>query len=217
MKIMQKQVKPLAVFCALLAVCWTINAQPTGPTSGDSGSHKKYFRASGTDCEFEMRGADLKIIENTAFVCTPVKLLKTGEKVKAIGWNGEAWGDPFEPMQIGKDRIYYPTAGMLQGSGEWHGLFLATFKAKIDIKAGETLRSDGYKIDAKRPLKAGDSIPVYIFIDGGFMSLEATAEATKDSPASPWLTALNDDVSDSRRIVLLEAWRRMNNHIVTAN
>jgi len=41
---------------------------------------------------------------------------------------------------------------------ETYGIFAATILVKIDLKAGDVVNSEGYRIEARRAIKAGESI-----------------------------------------------------------
>jgi len=84
----------------------------------------------------------------------PVKNLKKGAKVAAILSDDQAWSADTHSLQIGTSQVAYPILAMVKSSDGFHSLFPGILKVKTDIKAGETLRSDGYEIQAKREIKA---------------------------------------------------------------
>ena len=83
---------------------------------------------------------------------------------------------------------------------------------KTGIKAGEKLNSDGYQIEPKRAVKAGDSVAVFL-IGGSLLSIEAANGATAKGEAKPWFTAYRDDMKASDRAGVVQAWWTENNHI----
>jgi hypothetical protein len=70
---------------------------------------------------------------------------------------------------------------------------------------------DGFVIEAKRPIKAGDEIPVLaVAASGGalsVLSVEATEGVTEPSKAEPWFTAFPEATTTNDRAVIIEAWR----------
>jgi hypothetical protein len=157
-------------------------------------------------------GGDIAAIETKSFTCTPVQPLKKGAKVAAMLSDDQAWSADTHTLQIGTNQVAYPILAMVKSSDGFHSLFPAVLKAKTDIKAGETLRSDGYQIEAKRAVKAGDSIPV-LFIGDSLLSVEAATGAKNKGEAEPWFAAYKDDTKASDHAALVEAWRLENEHV----
>jgi hypothetical protein len=104
------------------------------------------------------------------------------------------------------------STAVCRSNGVSHGVFPAILKPKTAINAGETLRSSGYQIEAKRAVKAGAAISVLVFLDGAMLSIEAEAGKV-ESQAKPWFTAYKDDTKASDRSALVEAWRLENQHV----
>ncbi len=115
-------------------------------------------------------GTDILPVETKSFTCATVQLFKKDDKIPGmleIGQNGHnnLWSASNHSVQVGTGQIAYPNAAIVASSdGHGHTLFLAVLMAKTDIKAGETLRSDGYQIETKRAVKAGGSISVLYII-----------------------------------------------------
>lgn len=107
----------------------------------------------------------------------------------------------------------YPLAAMVKCSnGKFQGLYPAILKAKTDIGAGKLLHSDGYQIEAKRTIKAGESFSV-LAVGDGLLSIEVAERATKDSDGKPWFTAFKDDMKPNDRTCAIEAWRIEKEHV----
>ena len=184
----------LVVFGIALAVCGRIIAQPAISMSSDSSGKTRTF-LGGT---ISISG-DIQTIETNSFTCTPVQPFKKGDKVAAMVSDDQAWSVDKMPLQVGTSQVQYPILAMVKCSGDFHIIFPAVLKAKIDIKAGGALKADGYQIEAKRAVKAGESISV-LLIDDSLLSVEA-------SDAKPWFTAYKDDTKPSDRAALVEAWK----------
>jgi hypothetical protein len=157
-------------------------------------------------------GADIPTIVTKAFTCTPVAHLKKG--------------DPFAPT-FGGDSIYsldtwlfhfdesfmphqleVPILGMVKSSrGSVYPMYPAILKPSIDIKAGDTPRLDGYVIATNKAVRAGDSIPVFVFAGGAIMSImhiEGTKLITESKPS---FVVYEGSVKLADRPILLEMWR----------
>jgi hypothetical protein len=195
----------------LVALAWSSPAFcqgiPSVSISTDKSGKTRTFLAG----EISIRG-DTSTIETKSFTCTPVYPLKKGDKVAAIISDDQAWSADSHSLLVGTNQVPYPILAMVKSADGFHSVFPAILKTKTDIKAGEMLRSDGYQIEAKRGVKAGESIPV-LFIGDSLLSVEA-AEGTKNkSEAKPWFTAYKDDTKASDRAALVEAWRLENEHV----
>ena len=101
---------------------------------------------------------------------------------------------------------------MVKSSDGFHSIFPAVLKAKIDIKAGETVRLDGWQVETKRAVKAGDTVPVLLFGDA-LLSVEPSEGAKDKSDAKPWFAAYKEGTKLSDRPALVEVWRVENEHV----
>jgi hypothetical protein len=155
---------------------------------------------------------DLSAIETKSFTCTPVYPLKKGDKVAAMISDDQAWSADTHSLLVGTNQVAYPILAMVKFADGFHSVFPAILKTKTDIKAGETLRSDGYQIEAKRAVKAGESIPV-LFIGDSLLSVEAVEGTKNKSETKPWFTAYKDDTKASDRSALVGVWGLVNEHV----
>ena len=157
--------------------------------------------------------ADLSATETKLFTCTPVQPFKKGDKVAAIVSDDQAWSVDKLPLQVGTNQVPYPVMASVKSSDGFHSIFPAVLKAKTDIKAGETLRSDGYQIETKRAVKASETISVLVIGGSAIFSVEAAEGAKDRGVAKPWFTAYKDGTKLSDSAPLLEAWRLENDHV----
>jgi len=157
-------------------------------------------------------GGDISAIETKFFTCTPVQHLKKGDNVAVMLSDDQAWSVDTQALQIGANQVAYPILAMVKASDGFHSLLPAILRAKADIKPGGILHSDGYRIEAKRQVSAGQSIPV-LRVGDSFLSVEAAAGVTGKSKAEPWFAAYKDDTKASDVAALVEAWRIENEHV----
>ncbi len=155
---------------------------------------------------FEL-GADVLTNDSKAFTCAPVRPLKKGAKVSAMTSEDQAWSVAKHSFKVGEKNVRYPVVGMAKCSdGNFQRFIAATTTVKVDIKAGEVLHSDGFQIEAKKDIKAGESFPTIIVGDSP-MSIEPAPQAKDDTAKpKPCLTIFKDDVKPNARSVSLEAW-----------
>jgi hypothetical protein len=203
--------KPLGLFCVALAVSATAvtYAQPAISISTEKSGKARSFVAG----EISVSG-DIPAIETKSFTCTPVRKFKKGDKVATMtsADGDQAWSVEEHSFRVGTNQVAYPILALVKCSDGAHGLFPSVLKINTDIRVGETLKSDGYQIEAMRAVKAGESISV-LRSGESLLSVE-TADAGKDrSEAKPWFTAFKDDVKASARAALVEAWRTVNEHV----
>jgi hypothetical protein len=122
-----------------------------------------------------------------AFTCSPIEPISAG----GDGWSsfvGENYAWSMSDVQL--KNLAYPILGMVKTSGgEVFTLVPATFKAKIDIAAGDVLSLSGYSIASKRAIKAGDSFYV-LMVGKNVLSVESADGANYDSKAEPWFVGL---------------------------
>jgi len=157
-------------------------------------------------------GGDISAIDNKVFTCTPVQLFKKGDKVAAQVSQDQVWSVDKHALPVGAIQVTYPILAMVKSSDRFHIIFPALLKAKLDINASETLRLDGYQIETKRAVKAGDTIPV-LLIDDTLLSVEPADAAKDKSNTKPWFAAYKDSTKLSDRPALVEVWRVNNEHV----
>jgi hypothetical protein len=157
-------------------------------------------------------GGDISTIETKSFTCTPLFPLKKGDKVAAMLSDEQAWSVDKLPLQVGTIQVAYPILAMLKSADAFHAIFPAVLKTKAEIKVGETLRADGYRIEAKRAFRAGESIPV-LRVGDSFLSVEAGAGLKDKGKEEPLFAAYKEDTTISEVVALVEAWRIENKHV----
>jgi hypothetical protein len=108
--------------------------------------------------------SDLEVIDSKVFSCTPVHLGKKGDGLATMVTQSGSWSIRTETSEIKGKRVTYPFFMSAKDSkGASHGLFVATVTFKIDLKPGEVVHSEGYRIETKRAIKSGESIPTIYF------------------------------------------------------
>jgi hypothetical protein len=155
---------------------------------------------------------DISAIDTKAFTCTPAQLFKNGDKVAAQVSQDQAWSVDKRALRVGTNQLTYPIMAMVKSSDGFHRIFPALLKTKIDIKAGEPLRFDGYQIETKPVVKAGDTIPV-LLIGDAMLSVEPAEGAKDKSDTKPWFAAYKDGTKLSDRPALVEVWRVENDNV----
>lgn len=200
---------PRCAAVALIALAWIGGLTVT---SVQNSQPSTTFRNGRTILPGEISiGAAIPAIETKSFICTPFQPFKKGDKLPAtfeLDRQGQqtSWSVSKHPLQIGADQVVYPV--IVIGLG--HTLLTAVVKAKTDINAGETLRSDGYQIETKRAVRAGDSISVLFIIGNMNISL---LSIESDSDGRPWFRAFMDDMKPDARTSAIEAWRMVRQHV----
>jgi hypothetical protein len=152
-------------------------------------------------------GGDISPVDNKTFTCATVQPLKKGDKIAARTSDDQAWSADKFSFKIGDNTVAYPVMAMVKCSdGNFQVLFAAKTTIKVDMKAGEVIHSEGFSIEAKRAIKAGETIPT-ILIGDSPISIEADSQA-QDSKAKPkpFLTIFKDDAKKEDRALALEAW-----------
>lgn len=131
----------------------------------------------------------LSNIDCDAFICTLVMSVTAGEKISAFVTEGR-YALSMTNVKLGE--FAFPFVAVVQSSsGEVFTTFPAILKAKIDIKAGSVLHSNGFSIETKRPIKTGDTVPVLVVGDN-ILSVEAVGKTADGSEAKPWFTAFRE-------------------------
>ena len=138
---------------------------------------------------------DIAILDNKAFACMQVQV--KGEPFVGMASDDQIWS-------VKKLPNGYPIWASLKCSdGNFRSVFPVVLKAKVDIKTGEVIHSDGYEIEVKRAVKAGDSIPA---IRVGPTSV-LSAETVQGDEKTPWFTAFKEDTNANDRSIAIKAWR----------
>ncbi|MGH9344903.1 MAG: hypothetical protein ACRD19_14225 [Terriglobia bacterium] len=156
-------------------------------------------------------GGDLlaKPIQTESFTCTPLQLIKGGEKLRAVYEITEGrsamWSISKRSLQVGTRQVAYPIDALVTTSdGVGHGLVPAILRAKTNIEPGEMLHSGEYQIETNRALKAGDSVPVlFIAGDDGAMSIMSIETGAN---GKPWFAAYKN-IKLHDRASFVETWR----------
>jgi len=157
---------------------------------------------------------DLEVVNSKYFDCTPIHLLKKDDGLATIMSEDESWSVDTQVFKSGEKQVTYPIMGGIKCSdGGFRGMFLATTRIKIGLKAGEVVLSDGYRIEAKRAFNAGESIPsIYFFTP--IMALESVPAANADSKNQhPCLIISHNDAKTNVPLVYEEAWRAFKEHV----
>jgi hypothetical protein len=149
---------------------------------------------------------DVPSVDNKAFVCTHASYLKKDAQFAASG----SWSMDTASVNIGGQLFNFPDIAILPCTdGTELSVFPALVRSKIDIKAGDVIHVDGYEIEAKMAVKAGDTIDVFCVGSTSIVSVQG-AKSINDTP---WFTAFNESAKVNDRSVAIEArqaeWRHV--------
>ena len=190
----------------IAAICAANAQQPED--SKDTSSKARTFLAGQIQIGHKLASM-FYAVDNDVFICTPIEGPRTeGVLLAAIGSEDQIWSMTTMPLSNGMKMVQYPVlADVRTPSGERRALLPAVLKVKIDIKAGEVLRSSGpvvFEIKTKRSIKAGESISS-LFVNGKDNTPSIlSVEAADDQPS--FTAFLRDDKPDGRRAAI-EAWQ----------
>src|SRR5438105_4998767 len=79
----------------------------------------------------------------------------------------QSWSVEKVSLKVGDDHVeYYSIIALAKCmDGDIHRIVFGRIQFKIDIKVGEVTPSEGFKIEARKPVKAGDSFPAVLVGD----------------------------------------------------
>lgn len=154
---------------------------------------------------------DISGIETPSFKCTLIHPLNKDDSVAAMVSQDHSWSVTKVPLSVGTNQVSFPILAMVKCTdGSTFTLFPAVLEFKVDVKTGEVLHLDGYQIEVKRPVTAGESIPSIIIRGDTILSLEAVDGVKEGSKAEPFLTAFKEDAISDYRSDAFEVWRNVN-------
>lgn len=151
-----------------------------------------------------------KGIANKSFTFAPIASLEV-RNYPADGPYGQVWTFEQKEVEIGKNKVSFPVMAMVEGSRGVYTLFPAELKAKVNLKPGKWIDSDGYDIQVTKAVKAGDSVPI-LMINGSAVSFEGVETATKNTAPRPWLIVSNIGTKEQEIEPLLEIRWLARNH-----
>ena len=179
------------------------------------------FGAVGTLANGQITLGDLPgAVSNKAFTSTPVAPLKKGTVLASSyimdNWCGkQSWGFDSYDFLIGGNTVTFPVIGLMDCSGSDSTGNYTVLASKtvfaVDIKAGELLHSGGYLIEAKRAIKAGETIPTLLFWGSGgdsFLSIEEAPKAEGNNSTAkpqPLLTIFDEHMKPNERTSVVGA------------
>jgi hypothetical protein len=194
----------LALIAAIAAASRGYAGEPVAPASKDAHSKSRTFGAGQIRINAEL--ADLfYVIDNDAFVCTPIEEpRRQGAVLAAIGSADQTWSVNATPLANGIRTVRYPVlADVRTSNGERRVLIPATLVVKKHIKAGEVLHSKdptAFDIETTRSMKAGESLSV-LFINGKNNTPSILSVETANG--SPSFTAfLSSESAHARRAAI---------------
>jgi hypothetical protein len=206
-----KWIRKIAVMITVISIIIvTVSAthaqQPSISISSDSTGKSRTFLAGNIQISQDVAAA-LHAFDGSIFTCTLVHPLVKGQIIAAIVSEDQGWS-------IEKTPSGYPIQGMVKSSnGEFHSLFPAILKAKIDIKPGAVLHSGNYNIETNQFVKAGDSIPVFLVGKRAILSIKAAEGAGNGSKIQPLLMVFASDAKPDERRAAVEAWQIEKKHV----
>ncbi|MGA2155524.1 MAG: hypothetical protein ABSH37_14000 [Bryobacteraceae bacterium] len=164
-------------------------------------------------------GSDVSPIENKIFSCIPVVSflgsIKKGDVLAAQVSADQAWNVDYyqgvkivaAQLKIGDQYVDFFRLGTVNKKM----VFPANLTAKVAMKSGVVIHSDGYEVKAARSVHVGDSIPV-IVVDAAILSAEAAAGPKGVTGANPWFTAFKE-LQSRDDAAAIAAWRIVRAHV----
>jgi hypothetical protein len=160
---------------------------------------------------------------NPAFTSNAVAPLKKGDALPAnfvIGHGCmEAWDPRVHVFVNGDQTVKYPVSGVVNCSDSDSGsfaVFASTTVIRTDMRADQASRANGYLIESKRAIKAGEAVPTLIFMGNGVYSIVSIESAHGQTDkgntaiAEPWLTIFDTRLKPSDQLLVVQAWRASN-------
>jgi len=128
-------------------------------------------------------------INNDTFTCSLIEPINADDE----GWSSfVADNHSWSMSDVQLNDLAYPVLAMVKTSnGTVFTIVPATFNAKVDIAVGAILHSNGYAIESKRAIKAGDLFNV-LRVGNNIFSVEAVEGTNYDGKAEPWFVVLVD-------------------------
>ena len=154
-------------------------------------------------------GADIPTIVKKPFTCTPVAPLKKGDPLAPTYGGDSIYSLDTWKFTLDIGSVEIPILGMIKSSkGAFQLMFPAILKPSIDMNPGAMLQLDGYQIEVAKAAKAGESIPVIVFVGAGIMSIRPADGPKVIQDQRPWFVAYEDrSNSVAGRASMLEMWR----------
>lgn len=151
--------------------------------------------------------------ETDSFAWMPVRSFKANEKIPAMleigGGSSEVWSVERYKFHIGKIIVNCPIMSVIpEDKGSSLAMIAGFLRAKINIRDG--LNSDGYRIEAVREIKAGQSFAALMVIGDNHSSV-LSIESTKDR--KPLFAAFEKTMKPKECASAVEIWRRVIEHI----
>jgi len=167
---------------------------------------------------------DYPPIATKVFTSTPVLPLHRRTVLPAKGVFGplgliQMWSLRLHPFTLGGRTVNYPVIGSVRCSnfsatGSFVRIIASTTSIKANLKTTELLHSGRYLIEARQPIRAGETIPTLLVAFGGqtfLLSLEdAPSSQEKDLAPQPRLSIASERATPADRDIALEAWRIAN-------
>ena len=133
-----------------------------------------------------------------------------GERQRIKDERGDAAKGRTSSRDLSSTLAKYPVVGMVQTSdGDSFSLYPAVLKMKTDAISGSVLHSDGYQIEVKRLIKAGEPVSVLVVGDA-ILSIETALGVLQAEDETPAFAAFKDGMKPGARASAVEAWRTAN-------
>jgi hypothetical protein len=166
-------------------------------------------------------------VNSKAFATVPAAPIRPGKApanfVIGSGTN-QVWSLEDHEFIVGDRTLRYPIVGIVSGpqsdSSRNFTVFASTTTFAADLAAGTVLHSDGYVIETKRAIKAGDKVPTLLLVSGEFsiFSMEGETgkeEASGDTKSQPWLTIFKEGYKPANQTFAIDTWRITNGYVST--
>lgn len=138
--------------------------------------------------------------------------LKKGDKIATQMSEDQIWSMERHSMQVGMKQAEYPIIAEVKGAdGKFRSLLPAILKVKSDISPGSVIQADGFELETKRLLKAGDSISM-LLVGNALLSIEAAEGSNQTDGARPFFTVFKTGTQPDERVLAMESWRIVTEH-----
>jgi hypothetical protein len=204
------------------AACQTVDFVPPGSMAAEAGKitieKEKIHVYSNEVVEIDLEALSVNLsgVKAGIFDASPVRALKQGDVLAASVSSFETWS----VATSGSTPAGIPILGIVEvqlsdGSILSDTVYPAVMKAKANIPSGTAIHMGGYTIENKRPIKAGDSVPVLVVtaISGQLKALVLgtavlSVETSSDKGAPLFAAFQTEAVSPKFRSSVLAIWKK---------
>ncbi len=164
-------------------------------------------------------------VTSKAFASVPAVPIKLGTAPAnfVIGSGTEQiWSLEDHEFAVGDRTLRYPLMGIVTGSksdlSRNFQVIASTTTFNVELRAGAVLHIDGYVIESKRAIKAGDKVSTLLLVSGDSSIFSMEGETGKeggsmDGKSQPWLTIFKETCKPANRAFAIDTWRITNSYV----